>query len=48
MHVDSRANLGEAPSGTGMIEMNVTEKNVPDVTGRKANPPQLGYNVVEG
>ena len=35
MNVDRRALLGETPGRAGMIEMNVTEKNVANVVRRE-------------
>src|SRR5207248_6527487 len=48
MDVDNRAKLRETPCGTGMVEMNVAEKNVANVCGRKADPTQLGCNGIKG
>jgi hypothetical protein len=48
MDVDSRAEFREAPCGPSVIEMNVTEKHVPDVFGGETRRAELFGYVREG
>ena len=48
MDVNHRSKLGESPGCTGMIEMNVTEKDMPDVVSRSTNLRKRGYDIVKG
>src|SRR2546428_10014793 len=47
MDVNSRTKFGESPGCAGVIAMNVTEKNVPDVVRRDANLPKRGHDIVK-
>jgi hypothetical protein len=53
MHINRRARTAspartrESPRGTGVIEMNVTEKNVPHILSRKAGFAKIGNHIVE-
>src|SRR3954453_15694191 len=48
MDVNHRSKLGESPGCTGMIEMNVTEKDMPDVVSRTTNLPKRSYDIIKG
>ena len=48
MDVNGRAEFRETPGGAGVIEMNVTEKHVPDILGGESRPPELFGQVDEG
>jgi hypothetical protein len=48
MDVNNRTKLGESPGCAGVIEMNVTEKNVPHVVSRGADLPKRGNDIVKG
>jgi len=47
MDVDSRSRFGESPRCAGMIEVNVTEKNVANILCRKADFAKIDNYVVE-
>ena len=47
MDVNGRAEFREAPCGAGMIEMDVTEKHVPDVSGRETSSAESFSHVRE-
>ena len=48
MDVNGRAEFRETPRGAGVIEMNVTEKHVPDVFGGETRLLELFGYVREG
>src|SRR5213078_4038301 len=48
MDINRRAQFGEAPRGAGVIEMDVAEKNVTNVTRLSAELGERGSEVVEG
>ena len=48
MHVNRGPKLGESPSRAGVIEMNMTEKDMPDVVSRSTNLPQRDNDIVKG
>jgi hypothetical protein len=47
MHVDRRSAFGETPRRAGMIEVNVTEENVPNILCRKPGFAKIDNYVVE-
>jgi hypothetical protein len=47
VHVNHRSRFRESPRSTGMIEMNVTEKNVPHVFLREAGFAKIDNHIVE-
>ena len=48
MNVNGRAQLGETPGRPGMIEMNVTEKNMPNVVRRETRGAHRDRDIFEG
>ena len=46
--MDGRAGFGEMPGRASVVEMNVTEENVPDVVRRKARDPHFESERFEG
>ena len=48
MHVNGRPELGEPPGRAGMIEMNVTEKDMPDIVNAETSFRQLRGDGLEG
>jgi hypothetical protein len=47
MNVNSRSELRETPRGTGVIEVDVTKKHVPDVFCRETSSAQSFNHVAE-
>jgi hypothetical protein len=47
MDVNRRSKLGQSPGCAGMIEMNVTEKDMPDVVSRSTNLPKRSYDIIK-
>jgi len=45
MDVNRRSKLGESPGRAGVIKMNVTEEDMPDVVSRSTNPPKRSYDI---
>ena len=45
MDVNRRSKLGESPGRAGVIKMNMTEKDMPDVVSRSTNLPKRGYDI---
>ena len=43
--VNRRSKLGESPGRTGVIKMNMTEEDMPDVVGRSTNLPKRSYDI---
>ena len=48
MDVNCGTELRESPGRTGVIKMNMTDEDVPNVVSRSTNLPQPVYNIVEG
>ena len=48
MHINRGAKFREAPRGAGMVEMNVAEKNVPDVFRGEMNLAEFRREIFEG
>ncbi len=48
MNVNRGSELGESPGRAGVIEMNMTEEDMPDVVSGSTNLLQPGYNIVKG
>jgi hypothetical protein len=48
MDVNRSSKLGESPRCAGMIEMNVTEKEMPDIVSRSTNLPKRSYDIIKG
>ena len=48
MDVNRGPKLGESPGRAGVIEMNMTEEDMPDVVSRSTNLPQCGNDIVKG
>ena len=48
MHVNRGPKLGESPSRAGVIEMNMTEEDVPNVVRGSTNLPKCGDDIVKG
>ena len=48
MDVNGRTEFRELPRRAGVIEMNVTEKDVPDVLGSEPCPLKLVGQIYEG
>jgi len=46
VHVD-RCCFCESPGGTGVIEVNMTKKNVPNVAGVESGLSKIGHDVVK-
>ena len=48
MHVNRRAMLRPSPGRTRVIEMNVAQKDMPDVADAETNAPKFGGDIFEG
>jgi hypothetical protein len=48
MNVNRGPKLGESPGRAGVIEMNMTEEDVPNVVSGSTNLPKRGYDIVKG
>ena len=48
MDVDRRAEFGETPRRAGVIEMDVAEKNVPDIAGSESKFAEFALDILEG
>jgi len=48
MDVNRGAKLGESPGRAGVIKMNMTEEDMPDVVSRSTNLSKRGYDIVKG
>ena len=48
MDVNRGPKLGESPGRAGVIEMNMTEEDMPDVVSGSTNLLQPDYNIVKG
>jgi hypothetical protein len=48
MDINRFAEVGKAPGGAGMIEMDVAEENVPNVVRQKAKMSKLGGKILKG
>ena len=48
MDVNPGTQLGESPSRAGVIKMNMTEEDMPDVVSRSTNLSKRGYDIVKG
>jgi hypothetical protein len=47
MHIDFRAQFRKSPRRAGVIEMNVTEKNVADIVRRETGFAKIDNHIVE-
>jgi hypothetical protein len=48
MNVNRGPKLGESPGRTGVVKMNMTEEDVPDVVSGSTNLPKRGDDIVKG
>ena len=48
MDINRRTKLGESPGCAGVIEMDMTDENMPDVVSGGTNLPKRGYDIVKG
>jgi hypothetical protein len=48
MDVNRRTKLGESPGRAGVIKMNMTEEDMPDVVSRSTTLPERSYNILKG
>ena len=46
--VNRRSKLGESPGRAGVIKMNMTEEDMPDVVRRSTNLPKRSYDIDKG
>src|SRR2546430_13554406 len=46
MDVNRRTKLGESPGRPGVIKMNMTEEDMPDVVSRSINLPKRSYDII--
>jgi hypothetical protein len=48
MDVNRRTKLGESPSRAGMIKMNMTKEDMPDVVSRSTKLPNRSNDLIKG
>jgi len=48
MDINRCTKLGESPGCAGVIEMNMTDEDMPDVVSGGTNLPKRGYDIVKG
>jgi hypothetical protein len=48
MNVNCGPKLGESPGRAGVVKMNMTEENVPNVVSRSTNLPKRGDDILKG
>jgi hypothetical protein len=48
MNINRGPKLGESPGRAGVVKMNMTEEDVPNVVSRRTKPPKRSYDIVKG
>src|SRR5205814_10619415 len=48
MDVNRRSKLGESTGRAGVIKMNMTEEDMPDVVNRNTDLPKRSYDIIKG